>query len=139
MKASVFDTSLLATWNDVVWPMIRLFFVLVPLVIFGWTAYQACLFVGFARISAEEILTFSIQRVVAIVPFLAIRVLASLTWPGLGSWASSLLTGTFGGSDPHTETPQILDLPVYGDREKWAWFAAVVQPVLVGLCAWLHH
>ena len=81
---------MLMTWNSVLWPMVRLFSMLVPLVIFCWTAYQACLFIGFARISAEELLTFSIQRVLAIIPFLIIRVLTAFTWPGLGTWADYL-------------------------------------------------
>eukprot|EP00959_Pyramimonas_sp_CCMP1952_P381449 7992774-Pyramimonas_sp.AAC.1 len=102
---------MLMTWSDVVWPMVRLFFMLVPLVIFGWTAYQACLFIGFARISAEELLTFSIQRVLAIVPFLAFRVLAAITWPGFGTWASSLVSCVLGGFTSDREATPIMDIP----------------------------
>ena len=128
---------MLVSWSATLWPMARLFSMLVPLVIFCWTAYQACLFIGFARISAEELLTFSIQRVLAIIPFLAFRLFATLTWPGVGSWASTLFSACIGNSTPEIEVPHIMN--GHGDRERWVWFAALAQPLLVGLCALLHH
>ena len=128
---------MLVSWSATVWPMARLFSMLVPLVIFCWTAYQACLFIGFARISAEELLTFSIQRVLAIIPFLAFRLFATLTWPGFGSWASTLFSAFLGNNTPEMEVPHLTN--GHGGREQWAWFAALAQPLLVGLCAWLHH
>ena len=93
--------------------------------------------IGFARISAEELLTFSIQRVLAIIPFLTFRLLATLTWPGVGSWASTLFSAFLGNSTPEMEVPHLTN--GHGGREQWAWFAALAQPLLVGLCAWLHH
>eukprot|EP00959_Pyramimonas_sp_CCMP1952_P129128 2700027-Pyramimonas_sp.AAC.1 len=109
----------------------------VPLVIFGRAAYQACLFIGFARASAEELLTFSFQRLLATVPFLAVRALAALTWPGVGSWASATFSAMIDNSTPEPDVPPIMH--GHGGHERWAWFVAVAQPLLVGLCSWLHH
>ena len=128
---------MLLIWSATQWPMARTFCMLVPIVIFSWTAYQACLFVGFARASAEELLTFSIQRVLAIVPFLALRLFAALNWPDIGSWASTMFSAFTDNSRSDADVPPILN--GQEDHERWAWFAALAQPLLVGICAWLHH
>jgi len=87
--------------------------------------------------SAQELLTFCIQRVVTIVPLLALRLLASLLGPGFGSLANMMMSASTG------QISSLRDSEPYGnhgnDREMWAWFAAPAQPMLVGVCAWLGH
>ena len=137
MERSTLCISMMMTWSSVLLPMVRLFSILVPTVICCWTAYQACLFIGSAWISAEEVLTFSIQRVLAITPFMAIRVLTALIWPCVGTRASYFKSGFLGGDLSGGEPPPVVIGPRHGDREKGAWFAALAMPLLVGLCAWL--
>ena len=137
MELSTVCISVLMTWNSVLWPMVRLFSILVPVVFCCWTAYQACLCIGSARISAEEVLAFSIQRVLAIIPFLATRVLMALIWPCFGTWANYLMSCFLGGDLPGGKPRPVMSGPRHGDRELWAWLAALALPPLVGLCAWL--
>eukprot|EP00959_Pyramimonas_sp_CCMP1952_P452137 9466059-Pyramimonas_sp.AAC.1 len=99
----------------------------------AWTAHQACIFVGFARTSAEIMLTFATQRTVTILLLVGSRLLRQLIFPEVGG-CSQTAAKLFGGRHPNTfassSSIRADTQPTVGETR--AWFVAVAQPILIG-------
>eukprot|EP00959_Pyramimonas_sp_CCMP1952_P028309 594231-Pyramimonas_sp.AAC.1 len=100
---------------------------MVPVVTFLWMAYQLCLFVGFARASAEHLLTFAIQRAPAILPRWPLRMVFGHLLPGATQWAGFFASVQGQARISHDLVSGMTKSgPTTG--ESWAWPAAVSQP-----------